>query len=104
MVPFLDETKFANPSIPVVSNIDALPLTTGEQAREALRRQIDGPVRWIESVEWMAAEGGAELFVEVGPGKVLTGLNRRITPQIKTLGLSEPEGLETLQERLGGTP
>jgi [acyl-carrier-protein] S-malonyltransferase len=49
----------------------------------------------------MAAQGGAELFAEVGPGKVLTGLNRRIAPQIKTVSLNQPAGLETLQERLG---
>ncbi len=101
LTPFLRQTTFEDPGVPVVTNIDAAPAGTGDEARDALRRQIDGPVRWVESVEWMAAQGGAELFAEVGPGKVLTGLNRRIAPQIKTVSLNEPAGLETLQERLG---
>jgi len=100
LAPFLQQAAFSDPGVPVVCNIDARPVMTGDQARDALTRQIDGPVRWAESVEWMAADGGAELFVEVGPGKVLTGLSRRIAPQIKTVSLSEPEGLEKLQERL----
>jgi len=103
LTPFLQQVTFADPGVPVVTNIDARPARTAEEARDALRRQIDGPVRWVESVEWMAEQGGAELFVEVGPGKVLTGLNRRIAPQIKTISLNEPKGLETLQERLGET-
>lgn len=101
LAPFLKRATFTNPEVPVVTNIDARPALTGDETRDALRRQIDGPVRWVESVEWMVAEGGADLFVEVGPGKVLTGLNRRIAPQIKTISLSEPEGLAKLQERLG---
>lgn len=100
LTPFLEQATFANPAVPVVCNIDAEPVRTGDQARDALRRQIDGPVRWDESVSWMAAAERTELFVEVGPGKVLTGLNRRITPEIKTISLSEPEGLQKLMERL----
>lgn len=101
LTPFLEATDFSDPEVPVVCNIDAVPVTTANQAREALRRQIDGPVRWVESVEWMARQAGTELFLEMGPGKVLTGLNRRIAPEIKTISLSEPEGLVKLQERLG---
>jgi len=101
LTPFLEQASFADPEVPVVCNIDAQPIRTGDQARDALRRQIDGPVRWDESIAFMAAEQRTDLFVEVGPGKVLTGLNRRISPQIKTISLSEPEGLDKLQERLG---
>ena len=101
LTPFLRQATFEDPGVPVVTNIDAMPVKTGDAARDALRRQIDGPVRWVESVEWMAGPGEAELFVEVGPGKVLTGLNRRIAPQIKTVSLGEPEGIEKLHERLG---
>ena len=101
LTPFLERASFSDPSIPAICNIDARPVKTGAEAQDALRRQIDGPVRWIESVEWMAGEADADLFAEVGPGKVLMGLNRKITPQIKTISLSEPTGLEKLQERLG---
>ena len=100
LTPFLEETGFSDPQMPVISNVDARPVRTGDEAREALRRQIDGPVRWDECVRWMADRESAELFLEVGPGKVLTGLNRRITPQIKTLSLGEPEGWIRLRERL----
>lgn len=101
LTPFLRQTTFADPRVPVVCNIDAEPVTKGEQARDALRRQIDGPVRWVESVEWMAAQGRVDLFVEVGPGKVLSGLNRRIAPQVKTISMDGPEELGKLEERLG---
>jgi [acyl-carrier-protein] S-malonyltransferase len=103
LTPFLERATFSDPLVTVVCNIDAQPVATGAEARDALKRQIDGPVRWVESVEWMTGAGEVELFVEVGPGKVLTGLNRRVAPQIKTVSLSEPEGLAKLQERLGET-
>ncbi len=100
MTPALEGAAFKDPTLPVVSNIDARPVQTAEEARQALRRQIDGPVRWIESVEWMVGEAEVDLFLEVGSGKVLTGLNRRIAPSTKTLSLSEPGGLAKVQERL----
>jgi [acyl-carrier-protein] S-malonyltransferase len=99
LTPMLTTTEFADPAIPVVCNIDARPVMEGDSARDAVRRQIDGPVRWSESMEWMAGEGGVEMFIEVGPGKVLTGLNRRIARQIKTIGMGGPEDLDRLQER-----
>ena len=102
LTPYLEQATFDAPAFPIVTNVDAAPVTTGHAARDALRRQIDAPVRWIESVEWMGAEGGVELFVEVGPGKVLSGLNRRITPGIKTLSLGQPAALGALRERLDG--
>jgi len=101
LAPFLDQTRFADPATPVVSNIDAEPVITGNRAREALKRQIDGPVRWVESIEWISRDGGVESFIEVGPGKVLTGLIRRISPSVEAEALGEPDSLEDLAERLG---
>jgi [acyl-carrier-protein] S-malonyltransferase len=95
--PDLAATPFRAPSLPVVVNIDALPVTTGEAARDALVRQIDGPVRWVESVRYLAGELGVGRFVEVGPGSVLAGLIRRIVPGAETVSLSEPAGLESLE-------
>lgn len=103
LAPFLEETVFADPEVPVICNIDARPVETGDAARDALIRQIDGPVRWVESVSWIANELAVDLFVEVGPGKVLTGLNRRIVPQTRTVSLSDPAGLEKLEERLNAS-
>jgi len=69
--------QFANPKYPVVCNVDVAVVETGEQARDALVRQVTGTVRWAESVQRLI-EMGAEPFVEVGPGKVLWGLMRQI--------------------------
>lgn len=100
LTPYLEETSFSDPVIPVVCNIDARPVGNGAEARDGLIRQIDGPVRWVESIAWIAEQKQVDLFVEIGPGKVLTGLNRRNAPQAKSISLSEPSGLQKLQEVL----
>lgn len=69
--------SFENPRCPVVSNVDAALVTSGEAAREALIRQVTGAVRWEPSIR-LLIEKGAGLFIEVGPGKVLWGLMRQI--------------------------
>ncbi len=68
---------FQNPSCPVVCNVDAAVVTSGEASREALIRQVTGTVRWEPSVR-LLIHLGAVLFIEVGPGKVLSGLMRQI--------------------------
>lgn len=98
LTPMLEETAFSDPVMPVVTNVDARPVSTGAEARDALIRQIDQPVRWVESVEWMAREGGIQEFVEVGPGAVLTGLVRRITREVATVNLAEPEKLAAFRD------
>jgi [acyl-carrier-protein] S-malonyltransferase len=92
--PFLERAAFADPAMPVVANVDAAPLRDGAAARDALVRQVDGSVRWVESVRWMSREGGVNLFVEIGPGSVLTGLGKRIAPEATWLSLQEPEQLD----------
>ena len=94
LAPELEAASFAAPQLPAVTNIDAVPATTGEAARQALVRQIDGPVRWVESIRWMVDEGGVGTFLEVGPRAVLSGLIRRITPGVVAKSFSEPKGLE----------
>jgi len=69
--------QFSSPAVPVVANIDAAPKTTGEASRSALVQQVTGAVRWSDCVQKLIAMG-AKTFVEVGPGKVLTGLMRQI--------------------------
>lgn len=73
----LQEVTFSAPLVPVVNNVDVRAETALEAIRSALVRQLYSPVRWTESVEFMAAEG-VSLLLEVGPGKVLTGLTKRI--------------------------
>jgi len=71
------DTGFSNLRVPLVTNVDADTIETGEEAREALIRQVTAPVRWEESVRLLIDEG-VNTFVEVGPGRVLTGLLRQI--------------------------
>ncbi len=75
--PLLDETRFADAAIPVVTNVDARPRSRGDHLRDALLAQVDAPVRWVESVRLLAREG-VDRAIEIGPGKVLSGLVRRI--------------------------
>ncbi len=94
LAPELEATTFGAPEPPVVTNIDAQPATTGEAARQALVRQIDGPVRWVESIRWMVDVGGVDTVLEIGPRAVLSGLIRRISPGVVAKSFSEPKGLE----------
>jgi len=96
LAPALAATAFAAPRWPVVVNIDAATVRDGEAARDALVRQIDGPVRWVESVRRLVDEHEVERFVEVGPGAVLSGLVRRIAPEAEAFSLAEPDALDKL--------
>lgn len=98
LTPMLEETNFGSSTPPVVSNVDARETAGGAAARDALRRQIDSPVRWVESVVHMVQEHDIERFVEVGPGAVLCGLIRRIVPGVRTVSLSEPDNLSELED------
>lgn len=77
LAPMLAATTFRDPTVPVVVNVDATPVRDGAALREALVRQIENPVRFVESITWMAG-AGVSSFVEVGPGQVLAGLVKRI--------------------------
>jgi [acyl-carrier-protein] S-malonyltransferase len=73
----LDRAEFKDPAFPIVTNVDAKMITTGEEARDALKRQVSRPVLWFESMELLGS-AGIDVFVELGTGKVLTGLIKRI--------------------------
>ena len=79
--------------VPVVSNVLAAPITTPADIRQRLAEQITGAVRWRESVEYMAAQGVAQL-IEVGAGKVLTGLAKRINRDFEALAFGTPDDLD----------
>jgi [acyl-carrier-protein] S-malonyltransferase len=98
MEELLARTELRDPRVPVVTNVDAAPVTTGAAARDALVRQIDSPVRWVESVEWMAGPAGVAALLELGAGSVLTGLNRRIAAGVQAAALGEPDQLRKLLE------
>jgi [acyl-carrier-protein] S-malonyltransferase len=88
----LDALTFCDPSIPVYTNVDAAPVHTAAASRDALVRQVASPVRWEEEVLRMA-EDGIDTFVEFGPGRVLTGLVRRIATGARVLSVSDAAGL-----------
>lgn len=82
--------RITAPIVPVVANVEAAPLTDPEAIREALVRQVTGTVRWRESVAFMAASG-VDRFHEIGAGRVLCGLVRRIAPEAKANAVGTPD-------------
>lgn len=99
--PLLEETEFADPTFPVVCNVDAKVVRSGAEARDALVRQIDGAVRWVDSIRAMI-DGGVEAFFEVGPGAVLSGLGRRIDRSVPTSAAGTLEQIEKTIENIRG--
>ncbi|WP_120511297.1 ACP S-malonyltransferase [Photobacterium salinisoli] len=88
----LESVTFNTPAIPVINNADVATETDPAAIKLALVKQLYGPVRWTESVERMAAEG-VELLLEVGPGKVLTGLTKRIDKSLNGAAVNDPASL-----------
>ncbi len=84
----LERLEFNNPAMPVVTNVDARPTTAPQELRDALVRQVSAPVRWVESMQLLIGEG-VDTFVEAGPGKVLSGLMRQTSRDVKTLNVED---------------
>jgi [acyl-carrier-protein] S-malonyltransferase len=95
----LRATTFADPHVPVVTNVDADTIQKGDDAREALIRQVSMAVRWEESMRMLLDEG-VNTFIEVGPGKVLTGLMRQIERSVTTLNVEDEKSLQATVERI----
>jgi [acyl-carrier-protein] S-malonyltransferase len=93
---------FSDPTVPVAANVSASLITTGAAAREALVQQVTGAVRWVECIQLLIAQGATH-FIEVGPGKVLTGLMRQIDRAQTTANVEDTASLEkTLAARTAG--
>jgi len=90
---------FQNPSIPVVCNVDAAPVTDATASRDALVRQVTGSVKWQQSIQLLIARG-VERFVEVGPGKVLCGLMRQIDRSKPCSNVGDAASLQKTLEQL----
>ena len=88
------------PRAPLVANVTARPTLDPEAIRRMLVEQVTGRVRWRESMEWLAGEGGVGLFAEAGAGKVLTGMVKRIAPDAEGVALNGPADLEAFAARL----
>jgi [acyl-carrier-protein] S-malonyltransferase len=95
----LRATTFHTLRVPLVNNADAELTTSGDEAREALVRQVTLPVRWEESVRELIDQG-VNTFVEVGPGRVLTGLLRQIDRSIHVFNVEDEKSLRSTLERL----
>jgi [acyl-carrier-protein] S-malonyltransferase len=101
--PELAKAAIADAAIPVVANIDARPETKAPEIRQNLAKQINGPVRWTESIQFMLAQG-ITAFVEVGPGKVLTGLMRQISKEAQCFPVESPASIDEVAARLQAHP
>ncbi len=95
----LAAVKIAPPAVPVVANVEARAIFEPDAIRDALVRQVTGTVRWRESVAYMAGEG-VQAFYEVGAGKVLTGLAKRIAPGASASSVGSPEDVAAFQRSL----
>jgi [acyl-carrier-protein] S-malonyltransferase len=98
----LRKTEFASLRVPLVTNVDADTETSGDEARDALIRQVTMPVRWEESVRELIDEG-VNTFVEVGPARVLTGLLRQIERSVGTLNVEDEKSLASTLEKITGS-
>src|SRR5579863_3659975 len=97
--PDLRAANFNPLRLPVVNNVDAEAVTSGDEAREALIRQVTQPVRWLDSVRDMI-EAGVTIFVEVGPGKVLSGLLRQIDRSVRGLNVEDAATLQSTLDKI----
>jgi [acyl-carrier-protein] S-malonyltransferase len=95
----LERLEFRDLSVPLVTNADAALETKGEEAREALVRQVSSPVRWLEAVELLNSEG-VEGFVEVGPGRVLSGLVRQTKRDARFFNVEDAASLNVARTAL----
>ncbi|MDH5764094.1 MAG: ACP S-malonyltransferase, partial [Nitrospinota bacterium] len=89
----LEQTTFQDLKTPVISNVKAQPVTQGSEARAALVEQVCSPVRWLDTMQYMVDQG-IEAMVEIGSGKVLSGLMRRFNKNVACYQVGDPASLE----------
>lgn len=95
----LRATQFGALRFPLITNVDAEAITTGDEAREALIRQVCSAVRWEESIHEMIAQD-VRIFVEVGPGRVLSGLLRQIDRSVRSFNVEDSASLQSTLEKI----
>lgn len=96
---FASSLELNNASVPVITNVDAQATTNSEDFRVKMPKQICSSVYWTQTIQKMV-ENGVEYFVEIGPGKVLAGLNKKIAPEAKVYNVSDMASLESTVEAL----
>jgi [acyl-carrier-protein] S-malonyltransferase len=95
----LESVSFHDLSVPLVTNVDAAPNKAGNVARESVVRQVSAPVRWLQSMQLLITEG-VDTSVEVGPGKVLSGLMRHISREVKCFNIEDAASLKAASANL----
>jgi len=100
MAEALAEVTIVTPRTFLVANVTARPTNDPEAIRRQLVEQVTGRVRWRESIEWLTGEGGVSRFAELGAGKVLTGMVKRIAPDAEGVALNAPADLEAFANSL----
>ncbi|MEW6170776.1 MAG: ACP S-malonyltransferase, partial [Candidatus Omnitrophota bacterium] len=91
----LTQVKISEAKIPVISNVDARPTNLADEIREKLAKQVESSVLWEDSVRFMIKEGVSKFF-EIGPGKILKGLIRKIDPNVEVITIEKIEDLDNL--------
>lgn len=99
MTAVLSRVSFRDPSVPIIANVTAQPLTKASQFRDELLNQLTSSVQWQKSVEYMLGQG-VKSFIEIGPGKVLAGLVKRISRDAEMLNISDTATVKNLSSLL----
>jgi len=97
MSEILPTLTFQDPTVPIIANTTAQPLTKSEQFKDELLSQLCNSIQWQRSIEYMI-DNGVSRFIEIGPGNVLTGLIRRINRDVETLNIGDAEAINKLRE------
>jgi [acyl-carrier-protein] S-malonyltransferase len=95
----LDTIQFSDSEIPLVTNVDARAVRSADLLRDSLVRQVSQPVRWLESVEFLISQG-VKTFIEIGPGKVLSGLVRQIDRSVQCVNVEDEGSLRAAREAI----
>ena len=95
MTQILTKVTFKDPSVPIIANVTALPLTSGSQIKDELLKQLCSGVQWQRSVEYMVQQGVGR-FIEIGPGKVLAGLIKRISRDVEMVNIGDVNAVKGL--------
>ena len=97
MTKYIDASDFKKPSIPVIGNVTALPLETPGDVKNELKAQLTSPVQWIRTVEYMV-KNGVTTMIEIGPGRVLAGLVKRISKETATVNLGDLKAIKAIND------
>ena len=97
----LAEVMVQDPLIPYLCNVEAAPVTDKSRVKELLAKQVCGTVRWRETMEYMLADG-VDTFVEIGPGKALSGFFKKTAPEIKTYHIDTAADFHSVASALKG--